>query len=121
MRILYVSLEIRKFYFCVICDDYESESVFAPTVNIKRELFDYELDFWASAKFFIAHCSTINPCQYSIAILKQQRFQDKNHARSFTNFVSRKVKNITFKALQEKPEDMLDKAIDLDKSTILTL
>ena len=48
--------------------------------------------------------------------VKGHGFQYNHHARSFENFVHRKVKTITFKLLPKTPENMLDMARHLGKA-----
>ena len=48
--------------------------------------------------------------------VKGQGFQYNHHARSFANFVHRKVKTITFTLLPKTPENMLDMARHLGKA-----
>ena len=61
----------------------------------------------------------MNPCEYNVAVLKGQGFLEKHHARYFVNFLRRKVKNMTFKALPNLPEQMSVKAKDMDKTKAL--
>ena len=48
----------------------------------------------------------MNPCEYSAAILKRQRFQDKHHVRSIKIFLRRNVKTMAFETSPKTPEDM---------------
>lgn len=107
-------------YLKHLCDDYGIEST--STVSLKRKLlkkFEKELYFLPSVIFVIVHCSTINPCQYSAAVLKGQGFQDKYHVRSFEKVVWKIVKIMVFKALLKIPEDMLEKTSHLDNAASL--
>ena len=88
-----------------LCNDYGIETIFAQTVSFKREIlkkFETELDFFPSGKCVIGHSSTMNPCWYSVAVLKGQgltshktnkhhgKHHGKHHVWSFEAFVSRK-------------------------------
>ena len=61
----------------------------------------------------------MNSCKFSVAVLREQGFQDKHHVRSVIIFVCGKVKTITVKTLSETSEDMLDKVRYLDKAKAL--
>ena len=65
------------------------------------------------------HSSAIDPCQHNVAVLKEQRLQNKHHVISFANFVRRQVKSMTFKKLPKLTGDMLDKATNLGKATVV--
>ena len=71
-----------------------------------------------SRKFVIVHSSTMNPCIYSVLVLKGQGFQEKQYTRSFANFVHRKAKTMTFKALPKISEDIL---LEFKNSPLLEL
>ena len=66
------------------CNDHGIELIFTHLFRLKRELlkkFENESDFFLLAKLVIVHSSTMNPYEYSIADLKAQVFQDKDHER----------------------------------------
>ena len=41
----------------------------------------------------------MNPCEYTVVVFKEKRFQGKHFVRSNANFIRRNVKSMTFKAL----------------------
>ena len=86
-----------------LLDYYGIEPIFTHTVSVKRELLKKKINqiFSLPQKFVIMNSFTMNPCKYSIAFSKSQRFHNKHHVRSFSNFVRRKVKTMIFKALQK--------------------
>ena len=106
-----------------LCDDNGIELIFTHIVRTKRELlkiFENELDFFPSEKFFIVFSSAMNICEYSVAVLKGQGFQDKLPVRSVAIFLRKNLKAKTFfTALSKTPEDMLSKARHLDKAVPL--
>ena len=59
-------------YLIELRDDYSIELTFVHTASLKWELLkkiENELDFFTSVRFFNVPSSTINSCQYSVAIL----------------------------------------------------
>ena len=65
------------------------EPIFTHAVNLKRELlknFQNKLDLFPSANFVTEHSFTMNPCEYSVVVLKGQGFQGKHHVRSVAIF-----------------------------------
>lgn len=54
-------------------DDYKIKLIFTQTVSLSRELFkkfENRSDFLQSVKFVIVHSSAINPCRFSVSVLK---------------------------------------------------
>ena len=65
---------------------------------------------FTSAKFVTVHFLAMNPCEYSVIVLKRQAFQDKHHIKSVASFVHKKVKTVTLTAFSKTHEVILEKA-----------
>ena len=97
-------------YLKDLCEDYNIAPIHEHTVSLKRKLlknFKNDLDYFPSGKYVIVHYSSMIPCEYSLALLKGQGLQDKDHILSFANYLRKKMKNVSFKQLPETPNEML--------------
>ena len=77
---------------------------------MKREIvkqFDKEIDFFPSGTFVIIYSTSINPCKYSIAVLKGKGLRDSDFIKFFSTYIRNKIKNMIFEPLPESPEEML--------------
>lgn len=99
-------------------EEYNMPPVIKHTVELKRQLiaeFSDEICFFPSGKYLIVHASSINPCQYSIAILQGRCLRGDEFVKSFSNFIRLKVKSIAIPSREENDKwpqhivDMLDR------------
>ena len=76
---------------------------FTHTVTLKKRTVKKvwnDLDFFPSAKFLIAHSSTMNICEYIAAVLKIKGIQDKHHERSKSSHQKCSVETVFLKISQ---------------------
>ena len=99
-------------------EEYNLPPIMEHTVELKRKLiaeFGDEISFFPSGKYLIVHASSINPCQYSVAILQGRCLRDDDLVKSFSSFIRLKAKCIAMSIQEENNEspqhliDMLDR------------
>ena len=99
-------------------EEYNLPPIMEHTVELKRKLiaeFGDEIRLFPSGKYLIVHASSINPCQYSVAILQGRCLRDDDFVKSFSSFIRLKAKCIAMSIQEENNEspqhlvDMLDR------------
>ena len=97
-------------YLKILCEEYGIGAIYEHSVSLKRDLlakFTDQIDFFPCGKYVIVHSSNINPCEYSIAVLKGKGMQDKDYVRTFGNFIHKKISKQNSGALPETTEELI--------------